>query len=386
MQDSRPSSPFSSGTPSSSEEIKKEGSTEERKSLPEKQENPQKQPSGDAQSQAKKSEDLPETVTPAHQKNSSEKSESKKKEEASPKAIEPENIDEELLEDQEGDLFWIFQKVLWSILKIGVVIGFIIFLIWVIWNPQDNPLSREREEMPPISQTKPSQKKPPQSSKKQQEKKTRTPSADSSLVFSRDQTIFTAGQWHQWIRDLRQYEQRGVVFDSWDWIIRAESFFDIPAQQWVSGETREKRTTQIQQLTQSIRSLLEESLLLREGLVSQIQELNQSIEIAQGEAQEASRTLQISLRDLDQPYSESDVLEKIQAEQNIVAARSQQEIRRYLLGHMEAYDRSFRQVYENIVANRDALVAGIRVVNFPGDPLDRILTPSEWRARQEISE
>lgn len=67
-----------------------------------------------------------------------------------------------LLEEDESDLFWVIQRIIWGIVKTLIVLGGIIFLVWLIWS--DSPITPKDEipqlEMPPIEVSAPPAKGP----------------------------------------------------------------------------------------------------------------------------------------------------------------------------------------------------------------------------------
>ena len=60
-------------------------------------------------------------------------------------AEENESTDSDLLIEEDGDFFWVIQKVIWSIAKTLIILGIMMILIWAVWDK--NPFGGE--EVPP---------------------------------------------------------------------------------------------------------------------------------------------------------------------------------------------------------------------------------------------
>lgn len=298
-----------------------------------------------------------------------------------------ETVDDELLIEQDGDFFWILQKVIWSVVKVLVVAGLIGFLIWVIWNPNENPLTQKidikgkKEQIEKtVEKAKEALEKPFKKTGKEVPAVAELPPEEFILV--EDDSALVMARWHEWIKKTRNFEQKEIVSQSLNWLERSESFFSFPMNQFFVGETQIQRADKVDQVLAEIRSLLEESNVLRRDMVGQIQEYNVKLSEEQTKLNSSAAELEKTLKDSREEYSDQILADKVQAQKNVTEYVSLLEVRHFLIRNMEQYDKALRVSYENIVANRQAIVQNIQVVGFPGDPTNRILTPTEWRSTQ----
>jgi hypothetical protein len=326
---------------------------------------------------------------------------------SSPEKINPESpdessqkteneIDDELLIEQDGDFFWILQKVVWSIVKVLVGLGIVIFLIWIIWDTDENPLTEKiniQEKKESLEKTVEKTKKTLKESLSKKEEKTATSSpiitpqsSSAPFVFKENESVITMAQWHQWIEKTRTFQQKEVISRSLDWLDQAEEFFSFPIKQIFVGKTSVQRSKKINQVLTEIRSLLQKSDALRRDMVRQIQGYNPTLLEEKKVYNFRKQELEEVFKSARKKYSDSLLHEKIQAQQNITELSSLLEIRHRLIRQMEQYDKSLRISYENIVANQEALIQNIQVVEFPGDATNRILTPTEWRSIQKTKQ
>lgn len=298
-----------------------------------------------------------------------------------------ETINDELLVEQDGDFFWVLQRIIWSIVKIGLVLGVIAFLIWIIWGSEGNELGETfKEQKQKLEQGIQKTKKGLTTNKKEVDQSTPLKQIQQEFIILPERSALIAAQWHEWIEKMRTFQQKELIFQSLRWMDRAEAFFALPTEQLISAQETARRAVQVEVVLRDIRSMLEESDFIRRDIIGQITEFNQNIALEKSRAIQARTTLETTLQDVREEYSEKILIEKVQADQHITDYTSQLEVRHFLLRNMENYDKALRIVYDNIIANQKAIVENIQVVVFPGDPFRRLLTPTQWESIRKTTQ
>ena len=289
--------------------------------------------------------------------------------------------DEHLLEvEDDGDTFWLIQRVIWGILKSIMAIGFVGFLIWIVWGGY-GPASKKRIEQVTEKKVEVPVTRPKKPIKKLVEKPISRP-IKTELLSRRSDAIQAAG-WNEWIENARLASFKTVLAESIAWTRDTEAFFEVPLPRMITGKTRTLRARKIENVLSEIWELLERSILIRQKLISQINEFSQLSE-AEQQVTFVQETAFFDAIDNSDPTRISEFLtQKIDADKRQLEYSTQSEARTILLEKMGAYDEVLRNVHENITANRAALVEDIRVVEFPEDPFGRVQSLEEWREKIE---
>ncbi len=292
------------------------------------------------------------------------------------------NVEEELLIEQDGDFFWVFQRVTWGIVKTAVVLGGIIFLAWLIWHPgkqhsdESEAVHPEHEE----SSVDESQKERKIFVKKEEPKVVEKQAV--TAVDSDQKEALLAVRWAEWIEMRRQMEQKDTLSQSLSWIKRAATFSEIPPLELVQGENSAVRAQRIDAALGELHSLIESANMLQTQLLAEIEEHGAQLNEARALEDASKDALDSQLQMLDGAGSGSALSQRITAQQNIAQHSSEIEVRKTVFNHIERYESGLQTFLEALQANREALIQDIRVVQFPNDFFERVMTPAEWRSNQ----
>lgn len=299
-----------------------------------------------------------------------------------------EENDDDLLADQEEDLFWMVQKIIWEIVKIGLIIGIIGFVIWAIWIPSDSETNEGCRGQTCLSPTK---------TKEQDD----GPSFWDRLFGDEDISDETsAGQTEKSSiqhptsnipssKALKSTDdpssiipktESSTIISSTQWIQKSYDFLNARVSDLIPSSVPNVRRQTIDHLITEVGGLIIASERLQ-------QRLNYEYEAYSARSKEASQDSVLNekaffeaLNRFDGNAAEIFLRQKADAEQLVMTNSSFASGRKILLQNMAHYDKRLRVLYENLIANKDALIYDVKVVNFPQSTLEIILSPREWRA------
>ncbi|MDH3324365.1 MAG: hypothetical protein OEL89_01890 [Candidatus Peregrinibacteria bacterium] len=285
-----------------------------------------------------------------------------------------ENLNDSLT-DEETDSFYVIQRIIWGFIKTTFTIGIIVFLVWIIWDTDTKPIEDIKDSIEDIKEkpVKTEDKKIPLDPPK------KTPIKKIKPENNNKNPIISAIKWNTEIETAREESSKETISDGLLWSKNAAAIFDSNIKNLLYDESKEVRTRNINNLLTRINELLTESTKTRKKLKLEMDEFNQ---VANKEKTK-SNTNQNNFFNAVKFYKYEDLriyLEKmIDSEQKNTNAKSEATARKIVLQKMEGFDKSLRNLKEMLNANQTAIIEDIQVVNFPIDPFDRILTPSEWR-------
>ncbi len=314
-------------------------------------------------------------------------------EEAAEAELEEVDEAEELLSEEEGDFFWVIQRVVWGILKTVVVIGIIGFVIWLIWGTGSAPKKKiEIPEVPKeVIETVPEEKKEesggffgffgkkekevievpeiPEETQEPQEIMTLPPIPPEKRILDLNEKI---GQWNQ----------QSTILSSVFWLQRVNNFVNLPASELIHSTVPQVRADQINRILSEIQLLIWYSEILQQKLVEEYTYFATESQNANQDSVLNEDAFMTALQQYDGVRAETFLHQKARAEEKVVDNSVQASGRKIILQNIQIYDQRLRYLYENMIANKPALIYNIQVVNFPGSTLEIILSPQEWRSLQ----
>lgn len=318
--------------------------------------------------------------------------------------------DEELLIDEGGDFFWLLQNVIWGTLKSIFIIVILVVIIWVIWGKKAPSQKDTPKQTPEIQQETPTQTeekkswftslkekwKKDTSEEKTQKKEviippeevkentslpstpnnahTETPSSNITLIPAQE-----IAQWHIYLEEKRLFDMHATNTSGINWIRKAHNIYAIPLSQHIRGENEYERQKQLETFLAHINTLLKESYSTRTELYKAKLEFAQKAQQAQERFNAAQTGINNALTQANGSNIEQLVKQKSQASEDHTYNSTNEQINTWLIARIEQYDKSLRSVYEIIFANQAAIIKDVRVVNFPRDPFERVITPAQWR-------
>ena len=298
------------------------------------------------------------------------------KEEASSSDVK---LEETLPIEQDGDFFWILQRILWGILKTGFILGLIALTIWLVWRPEKTG-EEETSEPAKVAET----NVPIKLSKE-------TPTAEKPAVETEQKIPVTgtlqrgavlAGEWAEWMEKVDTFEQGHPFVFALDWLKSAFVFFQVPTEELIRGDTKEERQVRIDGVLSQMWKLIDDSYRLRLLLQQELSTLTVTVSEEQDKVSTAENAFLASFRNFDARTAQIALDQNIEAQKALVENKSNLEAKKLALSNMEQYDKFLRNMYQNIRANRTALIENIQIVFFPNDPFHQILTPAEWQGKQ----
>ena len=287
---------------------------------------------------------------------------------------EPIDEDEAFLIEEEPDFFWMLQRIVWGAVKSLILLGVLGAIVWLVWFR-----GQDKSSTPTVKPT------PPKAEETIVPVPEKTPSKEtsSSAVPPRSES-WDSAQWNIWVEDMRLYDAQNDRTEGITWLQKARAFFDVPIQTLISGDSVQERGEKIDHTLETIAVLLQDSYLIRQSLATERANLILQCEQKQTQIAELQSRIQnaVTAEQLQGVDTSIEAQATLQSAYTSLAYR--RDILTSILQKMEPFDRSLRQLYEMITANQDALIQGIQVVDFQGDPFEVILTPEEWRELQGL--
>ncbi len=304
--------------------------------------------------------------------------------------------EEELLIENDGNVFWLFQKVVWSVLKMVLVVGAIVLMAWIIWRPGKNPLDKVHQPLnrevgigreQKVKEPKSSRAKEKKEEKqvpveevveeKKEEVKTEVP----TLSALPENYAYKAGLWANWIEDTRQVQNAHILSRSLYWTRKAEGFLRLTPNDILISDDLQVRADRIDSLIESLRGMLDESKGLMMTLNAELDSASNQSRASEAGMLDHDRLLSSSIEALDGDMAEEMLVEKSRLYQDFVAQNSKITAYHYTLNQVQSMIPLLRDIHDNLLSNRQVLIDNVQVVGFPADQFHRILTPAEWQSQ-----
>ena len=267
-----------------------------------------------------------------------------------------EKTDEEFLIDEPENLFFRAQKIFWRILKTVFIFGALGFLLFLIWNPEKNPLQKNFSIKKVFEKSAEKIKNISKKEEKISEKKIEIEKKNSEKIAENS------------------------ISAAISWLKNSQKFLEIPPKELISRPTADLRAQRIKKILEKIREMREDATKIRKKLAT---EISNFAKISAEQKKIADAKIDETLRAVDEfdKNTEKFFFEKIAADKNFRAAQSHQKFRQILQQKIDAHAAALAQISEILTANKKILIQNLQVVEFPNDPFDPILTPAEWRKK-----
>ncbi len=294
--------------------------------------------------------------------------------------------DDDLLIEEDNDFFWVIQRAVWGIIKTLVVVGGIGFFVWVIWFgdsptpaiPTPTETTSETEpvaeaptpwfweswfskapssavEEPPASEPVPATKPPQNSTPPQKRPASSLPLAPPPQELS-------------------------LVKSSVAWLHNAGSFLSLPSARLIPSNVPTLRAQRVEAILSDIRGLLRQSETLQQQLFEEFNRLTELSRESSSDSVTNGEAFFNALHAFQGFEAETFLDQKVKAEQNVVKYSALASGRNIILQNIQHYDSRLRRLYQDLVANKEAVIQNIQVVDFPDSSLEIILSPLEWQA------
>lgn len=288
--------------------------------------------------------------------------------------------DEALDLEDDGDTFWLVQRILWGLLKTLAVVALLGGLAWIIWgktSPQKNNDTTPEIELPsPVS-------KKTETSIPAVPSPVKVPTTVGVPSHTPDDGSVIAASWNVWLEADRIRGQHETPGEAILWAKDVESLFETPFSQAVRGTNSVVRAQKVDRLRRTISALYTEGVTHAEHLKAEYAEYSRraAYEKQVSQTNEAAFLAALDRRDpggLDQFLEE-----KIAAEKKYTELAMQAEARAILIEKLGGYMPILTNVDTVLHVNRDAIVQDIRVVDFTGDPFGRVIDLQTWQQNNQ---
>ena len=221
-----------------------------------------------------------------------------------PKAKQEEEDDESLLAEDEGDFFWLLQRIIWGTIKTFVVLAIIVFLIWTVWDTGQEsssskpPASSPAPVSPPPSttQTPPAIKPPSRSPQTQPTVPTNTP----LVTFAPNEHAELAAYYAYNLEAERLTHSSTLLTRCVVWLKTAQNVGqEINNMQDLRMKSPPIRTQRIEEFIVQTEKLLAESEVLQGALAEELQDFSAKINALEGEIAGVTEELEQGIANLD---------------------------------------------------------------------------------------
>lgn len=266
-------------------------------------------------------------------------------EEAIVEAPEAEEKEEasDLLIEEDGDFFWVIQKVIWGIAKTLIILGIMMILIWVVWD--QSSLGEESDSAPPVTEETISPPAPETVSEK--EKVLIEPIIDAPL----SQTYVSRGPradifisatlgydlWQTQVRFRRDILERSIV-----WLDRARILGEFSPQD-LRQIPSNQRAGRVEELIGEAEALFTLSVEIRAQLK---REMDQYLSESQAQAQlaqELESQIKTDIQNFREDRVSAYLVQQKTAQSLAAGAREEAKIRELLGQNVTNFDRLLRQ-------------------------------------------
>lgn len=256
-----------------------------------------------------------------------------------------------LLIEEDGDPFWVIQRVFWGILKTGALLALLLFLIWLVWRPssflgkEDPEFVFEPEPIETVETVRDEGNRSWWQRLFGREDESILPILNGETSPPKENPNLEATDPTQIAYELetaRVLLVRGIIPESVQWLREAKTIGDISMQMLRQGSPQ-MRSRQVEEIIAASDHLFVQSLNLQVQL-----QVEMSYFLAEGNAAN-ERTAQLeqkiafALQALDPVPVEALVAEKIASQQNASFFMSNAKIRDTLNRNIQTFDRMLRQ-------------------------------------------
>ena len=262
-------------------------------------------------------------------------------------AVEDIVEDEDFLIEEDGDFFWVIQRIAWGIIKTLFALGIIGVLIWVIWGinlPFGSDNSEQRVE---ISEQKTANKKKKEEPVKKPKEKPKTKTEPETLVPAIiESDIVNDLNLERFAYQLAasniNLETGSTIARTTRWLKQVKVVGDISTDILRQTDPA-NRASRIEATIREAEGLLNESPILQRDIS---EEFNFFFNLGQQQNEEITtidQQISQALNQFDGPRVEALLSEKIQVQQSASGNLAQAKVRQTLLQNVQNFDRLLRQ-------------------------------------------
>lgn len=239
--------------------------------------------------------------------------------------------DEDSLIEEDGDFFWILQRVIWGILKTLVILGFIGGALWLIWGNKSVFESSKKTKKPtskieiPIKEDEIPRVLP---------ERTQDGSVESFYAFEIAKKAYE-------IESNRVTSQPNILTDSIFWLRKAKSLGEV-SPIILRIQSPEIRAKKIEETLIEAELLLTESVLLQKRLQQDLVEFSKINKTKNELIFLLSSQINGEIQKLEPQHLSELLWKKIKAQKESLESASQGEIRNKLLKNIQNFDRLLR--------------------------------------------
>lgn len=249
-------------------------------------------------------------------------------------------LDEDLLIEEDGDFFWVLQRVVWGILKGIFLLGGIVAIIWFIWRGDDLFDQKETDTVSRDSES---------SEKRMMENTTNSESSTDTIPNLQDRSVVTENinslsviETAYRLNDQQKIEGKGILAVSVQWLKKAKTLGEISPT--ILRITEPKiRAQKIEAVLLEADSVLSESARIKNILLAQRQQLLQRKSGLESEIKNLDDQLFMKIRRFDSRDIDLVLNQKIKKQQDLVALSEQGKIRETLLKNISGFENLLKQ-------------------------------------------
>lgn len=270
--------------------------------------------------------------------------------------------DDGLLIEEDGDPFWVIQRVFWGLLKSVGLLALLVFLIWLVWRPSsffsgNNEPEFSVEPTPIETPVEVPEEKTPdregwfqrwfgriEDTKEETQNPVVTPEPVTPVVPTPNVNVETTDpvEIAYELETARVLLVRGIIPESVQWLREAKTIGDISMQMLRAGSPQ-TRTLQVEEIIAAADGLFVRSINLQTQLQVERDYFLEEGNKANANTAQLEADIAAALSALDPVPVETLVADKIASQQNASFFMSNAKIRDTLLRNIQTFDRLLRQ-------------------------------------------
>ncbi len=184
--------------------------------------------------------------------------------------------------------------------------------------------------------------------------------------------------WNYWVEKNRLLGQKNTPGEVALWTKDAESLFDVPFAQQVTGQNDIEREKKVNALVLDTTNLLQRAENLQRKLSAEIADFARKEQQNLAKSTEYERLFLDAMNKSDPTGIDTYLEKKIEFEKKQTENGIQKESRQYLSEKIDSYAQVLMNLREYLIANRKALIKDVQVVQFPEDPFNRVIPLETW--------
>ncbi len=192
---------------------------------------------------------------------------------------------------------------------------------------------------------------------------------------------------HEWIADqivpMGQVITDGELEGSVVLLTELEQLFSEPMIRYVTADTNSARQKKVDEFESFLQQMLQRMDTKKTMLAQEFDQLSATNVNEKQRADETKAAVNAVLNDAETGQVDALLQRHIEYRNNAYTASARADARRVAVERFIKFERAIVAITDNLAANKEAIIAGVKVLPTQTDPFERILTPEQWEALRQ---